>query len=46
MIGYQEELMDKPSASPQNVTLLLANWSHGEDHALRSERADDDFITK
>jgi hypothetical protein len=37
MIGYQEELMDKPSASPQNVTEFLADWSHGEDTAL-SER--------
>ena len=27
-------LIDMPSASPQNVTQLLADWSHGDDAAL------------
>ena len=26
--------MDKPSVSPQRVTQLLADWSHGDDAAL------------
>ncbi len=26
--------MDKPSVSPQHVTQLLADWSHGDDAAL------------
>jgi RNA polymerase sigma factor (TIGR02999 family) len=34
VIGYKEELMDKPSVSPQEVTHLLADWSHGNDAAL------------
>jgi hypothetical protein len=33
-VGYGKEVMDKPSASPQNVTQLLADWSHGDDAAL------------
>src|SRR2546422_7579100 len=28
-------LIDMPSATPQNVTQLLADWSRGEDAALR-----------
>jgi RNA polymerase sigma factor (TIGR02999 family) len=28
-------LLDMPSASPRNVTKLLADWSHGDDAALR-----------
>ena len=31
---YEEELMDMPSVSPQRVTELLADWSHGNDAAL------------
>src|SRR5437762_14167127 len=27
--------LDMPSASPRNVTQLLADWSHGDDAALR-----------
>jgi RNA polymerase sigma factor (TIGR02999 family) len=34
VIGYEEELMDTPSVSPQRVTELLADWSHGNDAAL------------
>jgi RNA polymerase sigma factor (TIGR02999 family) len=34
VIGYQEELMDEPLASPHRVTQLLTEWSHGEDAAL------------
>jgi RNA polymerase sigma factor (TIGR02999 family) len=34
VIGYQEELMDTPSASQQRVTELLEHWSHGDDAAL------------
>jgi len=34
VIGYEEELMDTPSVSPQEVTQLLADWSHGNDAAL------------
>lgn len=34
MIGYEEELMDTPSVSPQEVTQLLADWSQGDDAAL------------
>jgi RNA polymerase sigma factor (TIGR02999 family) len=34
VIGYEEELMDKPSVSPQEVTQLLTDWSHGNDAAL------------
>ena len=34
MIGYEEELMDTPLVSPQRVTQLLADWSHGDDAAL------------
>jgi RNA polymerase sigma factor (TIGR02999 family) len=30
----KKEVMDKPSASPQRVTELLAHWSHGDDVAL------------
>lgn len=29
-----ENFIDMPSASPKNVTQLLADWSHGEDAAL------------
>ncbi len=34
MIGYQEELMEEPLASPHRVTQLLTEWSHGDDAAL------------
>jgi RNA polymerase sigma factor (TIGR02999 family) len=34
VIGYQEELMDEPLASPHRVTQLLTEWSHGDDAAL------------
>jgi RNA polymerase sigma factor (TIGR02999 family) len=34
VIGYEEELMDTPSVSPQEVTQLLADWRHGNDVAL------------
>ena len=34
VIGYAEELMDMPSVSPQHVTQLLSDWSHGDDAAL------------
>jgi RNA polymerase sigma-70 factor, ECF subfamily len=34
VIGYEEELMDRSSVSPQRVTQLLAHWSHGDDAAL------------
>src|SRR6266480_7884804 len=34
VIRYDEELMDMPSVSPQEVTQLLAHWSHGDDAAL------------
>jgi RNA polymerase sigma factor (TIGR02999 family) len=34
LIGYQEELMEEPSVSPQRVTQLLMEWSHGDDAAL------------
>ena len=34
MIGYQEELMDEHSVSPQEVTQLLADWSRGDDGAF------------
>src|SRR6266576_4364676 len=30
----KKEVVDKPSASPQRVTELLAHWSHGDDVAL------------
>ena len=29
-------LIGMPSASPQNVTQLLSDWSHGDDAALRT----------
>jgi RNA polymerase sigma factor (TIGR02999 family) len=34
VVGYEKELMDTPSISPQRVTELLAHWSHGDDAAL------------
>ncbi len=34
VVGYEKELMDTPSTSPQRVTELLAHWSHGDDAAL------------
>ena len=42
----KENLIDMPSAFPQNVTQVLADWSHGEDADLASDGANDDFITK
>ena len=35
IIGYEVPSIDMSSASPQNVTQLLADWSRGEDAALR-----------
>jgi hypothetical protein len=29
-VGYEKEVMDTPSASPQKVTELLPHWSHGD----------------
>jgi RNA polymerase sigma factor (TIGR02999 family) len=34
VIGYEKEVMDTPSVSPQEVTELLAQWSDGDDAAL------------
>src|SRR6266581_3682716 len=34
MVGYEEEVMDTPSVSPQRVTELLVHWSDGDDAAL------------
>ena len=34
VIGYEKEVMDRPSVSQQRVTELLARWSHGDDRAL------------
>ena len=34
VLGYEKELMDTPSTSPQRVTELLTHWSHGDDAAL------------
>jgi RNA polymerase sigma-70 factor (ECF subfamily) len=34
VVGYEKEVMDTPSVSPQRVTELLAHWSHGDDAAL------------
>ena len=31
MIPYDEELMDMPSVSSQEVTQLMVEWSHGDD---------------
>jgi hypothetical protein len=33
-VGYEKEVMDTPSVSPQRVTELLAHSSHGDDAAL------------
>jgi RNA polymerase sigma-70 factor (ECF subfamily) len=34
VIGYEKEVMDTPSVSPQRVTELLVHWSDGDDAAL------------
>jgi RNA polymerase sigma-70 factor (ECF subfamily) len=34
MIRCEGELMDTPSVSPQRVTQLLADWTHGDDAAF------------
>jgi RNA polymerase sigma-70 factor (ECF subfamily) len=34
VIGFDDEFMNAPSPSPQEVTQLLAHWSQGDDDAL------------